>query len=206
METLIKLFGNAAKVKTIKLFVFNSGVAYDATQIADRTKEPVSKVRKEALQLEKLDLIRRKSFQKTVTRKARGKKQGAKVKTNGWILNDTFEHLAPLTEFLVGLSKFAPKDIARKLSRSGTIKLIIVSGTFINSPESRLDLLVVGDNIKKGLLEQSIKIIESEMGMELRYAFFDTADFKYRLGLYDKLLRDVLDFPHEKVVNKLMIP
>ncbi len=205
METLTKLFGNVAKVKVIKLFVFNTGSAYDIAQIADRTKESISKVRKEVNLLEKMDLVRRKSFHKNVTRKVRGKKQTVKVKTSGFILNDTFEHLSQLSEFLIGVSKFAPKDIARKLSRSGSIKLIIVAGTFINSPESRLDLLVVGDNIKKGMLEQSIKIIESEMGMELRYAFFETADFKYRLGLYDKLLRDVLDFPHEKVVNKLMI-
>lgn len=203
MEILTKLFGNAAKVKIIKLFVFNPGSPFDVAQIAERTKESASKVRKELFQLEKINLIKRRVFQKTVSRKVRNKKQVRKVRTSGFVLDDMFEHLTPLKVFLVGMSKFTPKDLTKKLSRSGSLKLIIVAGTFIDNVESRLDLLVVGDNIKKGVLEQAIKTIESEMGMELRYAFFETSDFKYRLGLYDKLLRDVLDYPHEKVINKL---
>jgi hypothetical protein len=37
-------------------------------------------------------------------------------------------------------------------------------------------------------------------------ALFDTEEFMYRLKMYDKLLRDVLDYPHEKIVNKIDHP
>ncbi len=205
MDTLIKLFGNATKVKVIKLFVFNPSASYDVYQIADRTKESISKVRREVLLLEKMKLIRRKSFYKTITRKVRGRKQQVKKKTQGWALNDTFEYLQPLHSFLVNLNHLSPKDISKKLQKCGAIKLIIVSGIFIQNSESRVDLLVVGDHLKKNVIETAIKTIESEIGKEIRYAIFETADFKYRLGLYDKLIRDILDFPHEKVVNKLSV-
>lgn len=203
METLTKLFGSAAKVKIIKMFLFNSLTAYDVAQISDRTKESSSKVRREVHVLEKMDLIKRRVFYKTVHRKKGNRTVAGKVKTSGWILNHDFEFLLPLQQFLVNLNHLSPKDIARKLHKTGNIKLVITAGIFIQASESRVDLLVVGDHIKKGSVENAIRNIEAEMGKEIRYAVFETADFQYRLGLYDKLIRDILDFPHEKIVNKI---
>jgi hypothetical protein len=65
--------------------------------------------------------------------------------------------------------------------------------------------LVVGDNIKRGKLENVMKTLESEIGKELKYAYFGTEDFKYRLSMCDKLIRDILDYPHKKILNKLGI-
>jgi hypothetical protein len=92
------------------------------------------------------------------------------------------------------------------LSRAGKLKLVIITGFFIQNTDSRIDLLVVGDTLRKGTLENAIAMVEAEIGREIRYAAFDTADFNYRLKMYDKLIRDVLDFPHEKILNKLNIP
>ena len=47
--------------------------------------------------------------------------------------------------------------------------------------------------------------MESEIGKELRYAFFDTQEFKYRMSIYDKLVRDILDYPHTVLVDKMGI-
>lgn len=203
MDTLTKLFGNATKVKVIKQFVFNKETPFDVQIIALRTKETATKVRAEISLLEKMDLIKRKVFFKTVTRKRGGKKTSVRVKSNGWILNENFEFILPLQSFLVSLNHLNPKYIVRKLNRGGVMKLIIISGIFIQNPESRIDLLVVGDHLKKGVIDSAIKTIESEIGSEIRYAVFETADFMYRYGLYDKLVRDILDFPHDKISNKL---
>jgi len=203
METLTKLFGSQAKVKTIKLFVFNPGEPMDAKQIASRTKENLGKVRSELNTLEKARLIRRKSFYKPGEKRKGRKKVPLKVKTTGFVLNGEFEYLLPLQQFLVKANHFSPRDISKKLGKSGTIKLLVLSGIFIQDPESRVDLLVVGDHIRRNVIEGAIHKIESEIGKEIRYAVFETADFQYRLGLYDKLIRDILDFPHEKIVNKL---
>jgi hypothetical protein len=68
------------------------------------------------------------------------------------------------------------------------------------------DLMIVGDRLDRKMIEGEIKKLESEVGKELRYALFDTEEFMYRLKMYDKLLRDVLDYPHEKIVNKIDHP
>jgi len=81
--------------------------------------------------------------------------------------------------------------------------VVIVAGSFLQDWDGRVDLLVAGNNLKKGRLETIIRDVEAEMGMELKYAAFTTEDLKYRLGIRDKLLRDILDFPHQKLINRL---
>ena len=50
-----------------------------------------------------------------------------------------------------------------------------------------------------------LKEIEAEVGKELSYAVFASDDFIYRLNICDKFIRDVLDYPHQKILNKLGI-
>jgi hypothetical protein len=94
-------------------------------------------------------------------------------------------------------------SVTRKLGRHGKLKLVIVSGIFIQDPDSRIDLLVVGDSIRENSLKNSISTLESEIGKQIRYTVFQTEDFKYRLGVYDRLVKDILDYPHQVVLDKI---
>lgn len=187
METLSKLFGSETKVKIMRLFLFNPDAVFETAAIAERANAEISRVRRELSNLEKMKLIKRKA--------ARGKK--------GFALDPQFIYLSPLQNFLINLEPLQPKDLVRKLSRLGSVKLILIAGVFIQEPESRLDLLVVGDNIKKASFDHAVKLLEAEIGKELRYALFTTDDFRYRLSMFDKLTRDILDYPHKKVLNRL---
>ena len=71
--------------------------------------------------------------------------------------------------------------------------------------DSRVDILVVGDHLKQTKLLSIVSSIEALLGKELRYAAFETTDFQYRLSIYDKLIKDILDYQHEKILNKLGI-
>lgn len=187
METLSKLFGSEAKVKIMRLFLFNPDTVFNTTGISEKVKVDINKVRKEVNQLEKIDLIK--------VRSSHGKK--------GFILNSNFDYLVPLQNFLINTEPLNPKEITARINRLGSIKLLLVAGVFIQETESRVDMLIVGDNVKKANLEHTIKILESEIGKELRYAYFTAEDFRYRLSMCDKLTRDILDYPHKKIVNKL---
>lgn len=193
METLAKLFGNETKVKMMKLFLFNPDRIFDITDIGDRVKADSSKVRREVNVLEKIGLVKRRAGNK---KRANG---------HGFVLDANFSYLAPLQNFLINTEPLHPKEIIKKVTKLGSVKLIIIAGVFIQEFESRVDLLVVGDSIKKGQLENTIKILESEIGKELKYANFTTEDFRYRLSMCDKLTRDILDYPHKKILNKLGI-
>ena len=83
------------------------------------------------------------------------------------------------------------------------MKLIIVAGVFIDEQDSRVDVLIVGDKLKKPIIEGVLRRLEAELGKELTYGIMDTMDFEYRFGIYDKFIRDVLDYPHLVVLNKL---
>lgn len=201
MEILSKLFGTEAKVKIMRLFLFNPDTVFEIGSIADRVKEDPTRVRKEILGLDKISLIKKKIVGKAEVKN--GRKTETRVTSYGYYLNRNFSYLAPLQNFLINAKPLQPKEIVKKVTQLGTVKLLIIAGVFIQDAESRVDLLVVGDNIKKTHLENLMKTLEAEIGKELKYAYFTTADFGYRLSMYDKLIRDILDYPHEKIVNKL---
>ena len=96
-------------------------------------------------------------------------------------------------------------EITDRFSAAGKIRLLLVAGIFIQDNDSRADLVLVGDRLKRGAIERAVKSMEAEIGRELNYAVFETSDFLYRMEAYDKFIRDLLDYPHEKIINKLGI-
>ncbi|MBI2100469.1 MAG: hypothetical protein HYT47_00380 [Candidatus Vogelbacteria bacterium] len=187
MDILGKLFGGAEKIKVIRLFVFNPDTALDAKVVAKRSKISLAAARRETARLRQLGLIK----------KAAGKK------SRGWQLNLSFPFLNNLRGlFRVDLLT-RQREITDRFAHYGKIKLLIIAGLFIQNHDSRADLLLVGDKLKRGAIERAIKLIEAEVGRELVYAILDTADFMYRLNAYDKFIRDILDYPHEKIIDRL---
>src|SRR3989344_3117654 len=201
METLEKIFGGVDKVKTMRLFLFNPQTSFDISDIAHRTKITNARARTETKNLEKIGLIKRRIISKGVS--GLKKRTGAKKKVQGWILDEKFTFLNSLQNFLINITSAQYQEIVEKLKKVGSVKLIILSGVFIQDNESRVDILIVGDKIKKGTLLHVISDIESHVGKEIKYTSFETPDFLYRLGICDKLVRDILYYPHKKVLNKL---
>lgn len=205
MDILEKLFGSAGKVKVLKLFLMNPNSAYDSAETAIRAKVSLSVARKEISDLSKIDFIKPRSYFKEIKRQKNRSIKTFKRRSNGWTLNTKFPYIEAIETFLSSINPFRHKDMIEKISHAGKIQLLIVSGIFIKYEEARADLLVVGDNLKEGQLDNIIKTIESEMGREIRYVVFETSEFNYRLSIFDKLIRDILDFPHEKIINKLSL-
>lgn len=210
MEILSKLFGSSARVKIMKLFLSNQKTPFDNEDISKRTKVALATLRKELNLLEKSGMIKKRIFYKEVEKKLRKKKGQRKAdikiikeKTNGWIVNDKFAYLAPMQSLLVNMTSVTSSSVLKKFTGAGKLKLVLLSGIFIQDSDSRVDMLIVGDSMKTANLERAIAVLESEIGKELRYVVLGTDDFKYRLNIYDKLIRDILDYPHQKVINRL---
>ena len=113
----------------------------------------------------------------------------------------SFKYASELEELLINSDTLDKQAVANSLKRAGRVKLVLISGVFIKNKDSRVDLLIVGDNIKKRKIDEEIHKLEAEIGKELIYAIFNTKDFVYRLNMYDKLVRDILDFPHEVLLQ-----
>lgn len=170
-------------MKLMRLFVFNPGATYTTDECSQRTQEKRTLVARELRNLVKAELIKKKS--------------------SGYTLNQMYPYLNAVERFLTEATPITERELTKKLAKAGSMKLVTISGVFLHDKESRVDLMVVGDHIRKSTLTQAIASVEAELGREIRYAYFETPDFHYRLGLYDKLVRDILDFNHKKIVNKL---
>ena len=89
------------------------------------------------------------------------------------------------------------------MKRAGNLRLVALSGLFSGAIETKADLLIVGDKLDDKQLEKAVHQLEAELGRELRFAAFSTEDFRYRVGVYDRLLRDIFDYPHRKILDKI---
>jgi hypothetical protein len=196
---LEKLFGSAERVRIIKLFLFNAHSIFGKGDVIRRSKVSKDVARRELTLLESVGLIRPKTH---YIEKKKSNGEMVKRKESGYGMNEGFRLTLPLQNLLIHTAP-VEHDIVKKMSKAGKIKLIALSGIFLNDDDGRIDLLVVGDEVKNGSLKSSISIIESELGKELRYAVFDTVDFKYRMSVCDRLVRDLLDYPHKILMDKI---
>jgi stalled ribosome alternative rescue factor ArfA len=203
MDTLGIIFGTEARVKIMRLFLLNPEEPFDIDMISSKSKVDKKNTRKECGALEKSGLIKKKIFYKTIEKKKRGKISFSKKKSSGYILNQTFTHISALKNLLINSETLEKNLLLKKLSKVGKLTFVVVSGIFTQDEDSRVDILIVGNNINKSALINTIKGIEAEIGKELAYAFFETQDFQYRLGMYDKLVRDILDYPHQILIDKI---
>lgn len=187
MEPLAKLFGSAARLKTLRLFIFNKDSSFTPAEIAERAKLSKDVVRRELIELCASGLLRKKGTQSPI-----------KYQTN-----PRFEHLTAIDTFIRDTTNVRPQNMINSLKRAGPLRLVALSGLFTGILETQIDLLIVGDHLEEPVLANAVRSLEAELGREIRYASFATEDFRYRLGVYDRLLRDVFDYPHRLLVDKI---
>lgn len=205
MDSLGTIFGSEARVKIMRLFLFNEEVIFDLGAISEKSKVNKNLTKKESSVLEKAKLIKRKDFVKITTKKVGKKLKEVKTKTVGFTLNQDFPYVTALKQLLIKTKTLEGGEIVKRLSKTGKLKLVIISGVLTQDKDSRVDMMVVGNGINKSTLSNTIKSIEAELGRELTYVFFETPDYEYRLSMYDKLIRDVLDFPHQVLLDKISL-
>jgi hypothetical protein len=187
MDPLAKLLGSNTLLKLLRLFLFNEAESFTVADAAARTKSPKDSARSEMNLLVSAAVI-----------KKRAGKGGA-----SFAANPKFPHYAALQNFMRATSMMSDADILTALKRAGTLRLVVLSGLFTAAVDTKIDLLVVGDRLDERTLEASVHKLEAELGRELRYAAFSTEEFRYRVGVYDRLIRDALDYPHKILLDKI---
>jgi hypothetical protein len=73
----------------------------------------------------------------------------------------------------------------------------------VGEQKSRVDLLIVGEAIKRPKAEKVLESLSAELGREVIYSIMDVEEYNYRFKMYDKFIRDIFDMPHERVIDKL---
>lgn len=187
-DILSKLFGSNSRVKLLRLFLFNPKQIFTVGDATERTQAKAPEVRRELALLEQIKLVKRSKRSGTVR----------------FSLNNDFKYVAVLQNLLLNTPELSG-ELYERLKRTGALKLIVVCGMFIGEWDASLDVLIVGDRVSERLLQSKIRKIEAEVGKEIRYTLLTSESFLYRLNVNDHLIKDVFDYPHRIVHDKLQI-
>lgn len=181
------LLGSPEKIKIIRFFINNNEAKYSMRDVARFLREKVSRVRHA---MNSLSDVRFLLFKK---------------QSNGvvYFLNKSFLLRKELQALFLKASPASFDFIKRALERTRGVKLAVASGVLLGEEASRADLLIVGDRLNKAKISNLAARIEAEAGREILLAVFDISEFHYRLNMYDKFVRDILEYRHEKLINKL---
>jgi hypothetical protein len=201
-DFLPEFLTNKNRARILRVFVFNAGDTMTIQDIAKRSGVAPKVALKEVKSLAKLGMIKQaKAVTITLANTSKRKVKG-NSKVAAWTTNSDFKHLRAISNFIHEVSPVRYDNIVGALKRGGRISAVILSGTFMGDDTRPADILIASDSINERRLEAAVRSLEPAFGREIRYAAFSTPEFRYRITVQDRLIRDTLDFPHVVLLDK----
>ncbi len=195
-----KLFGSNSRVKILKLFLLHPESKFYIRQLARDLKLQVNSVRRELENLEKFGLL-----VSMISRDNNDEQDielgQSKQERKYYQVNTDFVLLEEIKALIVRAQILYERDFVEKLQKIGRIKLMILTGIFVNNPNFPVDLLIVG-KLNKPKLVCLIKDLEQELGKEINYTVFDSREFRYRRDITDVFLYNILEGKKMIVINE----
>ncbi len=198
-DPLAILFGSPARVKLLRFFLFNPSKEFTFDDMCRRARLVRRTARVEIAALEKAGVIVRRQLSVPIPGKAK------KMKALGFALNKNFQQLQSLQTFLFETAPINGKELIGLLRKAGPLDFVAVAGVFVREFEQRLDVILAMKKLSQSKIETAIRSLEAEIGIEIRYAALTSEDLRYRVGMYDKLTRDVFDYKHQILIDRIGI-
>ena len=196
-DPLTILFGSQARVKLLRFFLFNPSKEFTFDEISRRARLVRRTARTEMNALERAEVIKKKQFYQ----QAEG--SSVKKRVQGYALNKEFPNLQSLQTFLFETAPINGKTVLKHLRKAGPLDFVCIAGIFVRDFDQRIDVLLAMKKYSAAKVETAIRSLEAELGVEIRFAAFESSDLLYRVGMYDKLTRDVFDYPHQIIVDRI---
>lgn len=197
VDPLSILFGSTARVKLLRFFLFNPSKEFTFDDMSRRARLVRRTARTEIGALEKAGVITKRTIYVDQPGKSK------KLKVLGYGLNKKFPELAALQTFLFETAPIDGKNLLTHLRKAGTLDFVAVAGVFVHEFEQQLDVLIAMKVVPQTKIETAIRSLESEIGIEIRYAVMTSEDLLYRVGMNDRLTRDVFDYKHQILVDRI---
>lgn len=187
-QILEKLFESPAKIKILKLFFRNPDLSFTMSEIMERLDLDYATCKRQINNFLSIKFLSCK----------------LKSKKKRFFIDTKFEFLEELRSLVLKSSPASKNKMLRSVKRLGKIYLLLLAGVFIDKVNrSRCDVFIVGDNIDQKKLAKIVKNIEAEAGTQIRFSLMNLEEFKYRRDMFDKFVREVLDLPYEKLIDKI---
>ncbi len=193
---LEKLFGSKTRVKILKLFLLHPNEKYFIRQLSRDLKLQLNSVRRELDNLEKFGILT-----SNITDEAGVKESGGQEKKY-YRANNIFVLYDEIKALIVKAQVLYEKDFVEKLQAIGKIKLLVLTGMFVNNSNALVDLLIVGKFHKNKLLKL-IKELEVGLGKEINFTVFDSREFRYRKDITDVFLYSILEGRKMVIIDKI---
>ncbi|MCX6793028.1 MAG: hypothetical protein NTY12_03295 [Candidatus Falkowbacteria bacterium] len=191
---LAKLFGSMARVKILKLFLLNPETSYYIRQVSRHLNLQLNAVRRELENLETMGLL--SSHQGTDDEFV-----GGRTDKKFFQANKDFILFNEIKELIIKAQILCEKEFTDKLKKLGPIKLLILSGLFLNDKQAPVDMLIVGE-FSKDKVAKLVKDLEEELVNEVNYAVLTEEEFRYRQQVTDVFLYSVLESKKVVVIDE----
>ena len=182
---LEKLFGSKTRTKLLSLFFSNIERSYYVREMTRVIDEQINSVRRELGNLESIGVIKNETYDNKVYYSANTKHPIARA------LNMMFS-----TKVDKVLVETAVKDSTwDEYIRPVKSYLSFLFVTNRVPGQDGIDMLIVGDDRTKKLSRWA-EVVEKKEGKPLNYVIISRDDFKYRLSVKDRFLKEIMEMQH----------
>jgi len=211
MEDLLeKIFDSPVRARLFRLFLRNPEKWFKVGEISDRVQFHPRPVKAQINRLHTCGFLKRK---RVLRREKKGRpKITTKIITGPklspgvyYATNLEFDLIKELQQLIYKAAPRSEEQLTDRFKKIGGVKLALVSGIFMGLEHIRADLLLVGDNMNQQRLKKMLVTLEAEFGTEVNYTTMTSQDFAYRFDMFDRFIRDILEGPHKKLINKFKI-
>lgn len=180
------LFGSKSRVRLLRLLLLNSEKEFLFEEILEKTLLKKAEAIKELTNLKKMKLVVERT------------KKSKKVLT----VNTQFPFFIELKSLFSKSDIDAQSKAFQKLSSIGEVRLVLVSGVFLNYAKSKADMILVVNNVNRPKLKAAMSFLEAEIGRDIRFVLMSNEELQYRLNMMDRFLMEFLEHSHQEIINK----
>jgi hypothetical protein len=191
---LENLFGSKSRVKLLLLFFRNPNNAFFVREITRLLEMQINAIRRELNNLEAMGIIK-------INKNLGDANSGLEKKY--YQINEEHVLFQELNTLLVKSQLLLRQELLDKLSKSGNIDYLLLTGIFIGEKTSmRTDMLIVG-KISKDTLRPIIESFESDIGHSINFTLMTKEEFQYRKDITDRFLYEILEGKKIISIDKL---
>lgn len=186
-EILEALFGSKAKTRILRFFLLNPEKEFNIAEISKKNMVSSVNARKEIGELVKIKFL------------TQHLKKGVKF----YKLDQSFHFYFELKSLFAKAVSSPQSKSLTKIKNIGDVKLVLLSGIFLNYPKSKVDMILVANNVSRGKLKSVMNGLEAEVGKEVSFVLMNSDEFKYRIDMLDRFLLDFIEGAHIELIDKI---
>lgn len=129
-------------------------------------------------------------------------KQFVRDRAKLYIVNQKHKLLPEIQASLQKNQKAYEDELFKVISKLGEVKAAFLSGALTGQPQLPVDLLIVG-KVSLTKLDTFLKQCKNMLGIEINYSIMTPDEFKIRIDTFDRFIKDIFDYPHVVVIDKV---